>query len=405
MLKRNNLLVASAAVVATSLVSLPAQAGVKLKDEKSGIVVDLGGRLQVQTLFNDDDFIQNNDTEFKVRRARFRLGIAPHPWWKMFLQTDFSNEAGTGSGGDVRLIDANITFKPHNLSQIVGGLHMAPVARQNLTSSGGLMAIDRPGITNYVLTWGLNGRARFNNSTLPGTNSGSVGDVAVRDLGLTLFGSGSASDTLHYKYYLGVADGSTKRQGDDNRFSVRAQLNYGDAEPGYFGLSTYLGKKQTIGVGIGYDTQDSIAAQGGTGGADVDYTFITIDAFADWPVGPGFVTAEAAYSTLDLNDATNPLVATPGEPSTDVNADQSQGDGLYVQAGYLINNWQPWIGYEQWDADAANNAGDWDGFRVGVSYFFKGHNANVKLGYEKISNDTPGEVDIDTILLGAYITY
>ncbi|MGI9321517.1 MAG: hypothetical protein ACR2O5_08910 [Thiogranum sp.] len=378
------------------------QAGVKIKDEKSGTVVDLGGRLQYLTLFNDGSF--DNDVEYKVRRARIRLGITPHPWWKMFLQTEFSNDS-VNSGGDVRLIDAFITFKPRDWFQLVGGERMAPASRQNLTSSGALMTVDRPGSNNYTLTWGLRGQTQFNNSAISGTRGGSVGDVSVRDLGVTLFGSTSTSDKLHFKYYAGASDGSTARTSDEERFTLRAQVNYGDAEPGYFGLSTYLGKKQTLAFGAAYDTQSDFAADSVTG-ESVDYEYWTVDAFAEQPIGPGTVTFEAAYSDLDLDDTQNPLGNSIGDPlSGGVNADQTQGNGYYAQAGYYINKWQPWFLYEDWDADGNNDAGDWSAYRVGLSYFFAGHNANVKVGYENTDNKTPGQNDIQTFVLGAYITF
>jgi hypothetical protein len=383
--------------------SASVQAGVKIKDEKSGTVVDLGGRLQYLTLFNDSSF--DNDVEYKVRRARIRLGITPHPWWKMFLQTEFSNDS-VNSGGDVRLIDAFITFKPRDWFQLIGGERMAPASRENLTSSGALMTIDRPGSNNYTLTWGLRGQTQFNNSAISGTRGGSVGDVSVRDLGVTLFGSTSTSDKLHFKYYAGASDGSTARTGDDDeRFTVRAQVNYGDAEPGYFGLSTYLGKKQTLAFGAAYDTQSDFAADSVTG-ESVDYKYWTVDAFAEQPIGPGTVTFEAAYSDLDLDDTQNPLGNSIGDPlSGAVNADQTQGSGYYAQAGYYIDKWQPWALYEDWDSDGNNDAGDWSAYRVGLSYFFAGHNANVKVGYENTDNKTPGSNDIQTFVLGAYITF
>ncbi len=88
---------------------------------------------------------------------------------------------------------------------------------------------------------------------------------------------------------------------------------------------------------------------------------------------------------------------------------QSQGDGWYAQVGYYINKWQPWFGYEKWDADASNDKGDFDAYRVGLTYYFAGHNANIKIGYEHFEADEEftgmTEDTIDTILVGAYMTY
>ncbi|MDH4031122.1 MAG: hypothetical protein OEU49_09765, partial [Chromatiales bacterium] len=173
-----------------------------------------------------------------------------------------------------------------------------------------------------------------------------------------------------------------------------AQMNFFDAEPGYFNNSTYLGTKKTIGIGASYDMQDEV--QNATGGGLADYEYWSVDAFMDWPLGAGAITAEAAFSDLDLDDAT-------------AAATQSQGDGWYFQAGYYINQWQPWFEYEEWDGDADSDLGDYDSFRIGVSYFLKGHNANIKLGYESFSPDQnftgTNEDEIETIVLGLYTTY
>lgn len=397
--------VVAAAVLAMGIMNAPsANAGAKIEisDDSS---FDLGFRVQALYLNNDSDRT-NNENEFKVRRARFRLKGDVTKYFTGFLQTEFSDD-DVNSGGDARLIDAWVMAKAHELVNLVGGMHMAPSARMVMTGSGGLMAIDRPGITNYNLTWGGNGREAFNNGTLGGTKNGLGGDVQVRDLGFSLFGTTSFTDTLHFKYQLGVFEGQdpATRVSDDERWSGRVQLNMFDAESGMFNSSTYLGTKKTIGFGAGYDTQSDVAVDS-TNGQLIDYTFYTFDVFAELPnIGPGTLTAEAAYNDLDLDDAGILVSEKSGAVLSGIPAIQSQGSGFYAEAGYYINQWQPWVMYEMWDADGAGDAGDWDAFRFGVSYFIKGHNANIKAGYEMVKNDTPGEPDIDTFVLGFYLTY
>ena len=124
------------------------------------------------------------------------------------------------------------------------------------------------------------------------------------------------------------------------------------------------------------------------------------------PVGPGAVSVEAAYNKLDLDDATQ-----MGVPSGTQNALQTQGDGWYAQAGYYFENLklQPWVGYEKWESDAADGAGGWDGWRAGLTYFFHGHNDNIKAGYESVKTEQPiagsTEDTINTFIIGFYITY
>jgi hypothetical protein len=379
-----------------------AQAGAKIEISDDANF-DLGFRVQTLYLNNDADRTSNED-EFKVRRARFRLKGNVTKYFTGFLQTDFRND-DTSSGGDVRVIDSWVMVKPHKWFNVISGQHMAAVTRQGMTSSGGLMAIDRPGINNYMLSWGSSGRSAFNNSTLAGTKSGLAGDVNVRDLGVSLFGSGSFTDTIHLKYYTGIYEGSVDRVSDPERYSVRVQLNFFDPEAGLFNSSTYLGKKKTVSIGVGYDGQSDVAVDSVTGN-NVDYGFFTVDSFVDYPVGAGTITAEAAYNNLDLDDGANPLGSAVGSALDGaVSAKESQGDGFYIQTGYYINGWQPWVMYEQWNSDGVNDAGNWDAFRVGLNYYVKGHNANIKVGYEEVSNDTPGQNDIDTFVVGLYITY
>jgi hypothetical protein len=375
-----------------------AGAELKIDDESS---INLGYRVQAFTIFTDRDLDGDgsfdDDTDFRVRRARFRLAGKINQYVSAFIQTDATDDLG-GAGSDMRVIDSWVNLKYNNWAQVFAGQHMAPSSRQATTSSGALLAIDRPGNNTKNLTWGARSLSRFSTTTYADSNDSALsGDNAVRDVGMTFFGTGSFNDTTHLKYYLGAYDGVQRSSSDDDnlRWTARAQLNLFDAEPGYFNSATYLGKKKTVGFGISYDMQDEV--QDATGGGTGDYEYYSIDAFADWPVGPGYLTAEAAYSDLDLDDAT-------------AQASQSQGNGWYVQTGYYINQWQPWIEYETWDGDASgSDLGDYDSFRIGISYFFKGHNANVKLGYESFKPDEDfsgtNEDSIDTIVLGFFTTY
>jgi hypothetical protein len=92
----------------------------------------------------------------------------------------------------------------------------------------------------------------------------------------------------------------------------------------------------------------------------------------------------------------------------------TEGKGYYLQSGYYFPDWkvQPWAGYEEWFA--TNQLGRWHAFRVGLTYFFKGQNANVKLGYERIDTsqdigdsqtDNSGKDSINSVVLGLYLTF
>jgi hypothetical protein len=401
-----------------ALLALPmaSLAGVTLKIAED-VDIDLGFRVQTQF-----DSVDHSDTtgggskeQFRVRRARIRLGGNVTEYVKFFLQTEASGDNGVGI--DMRVIDAMVNLHYKNYVNLIMGEWMAPAGRQQLTSSGGLMAIDRPGLVNYNLTWGGRYKASFTNITYSQTDMGFLAssEDPVRDEGVTLFGAYDFTDMYHIKYYAGVYDGIQEADSDKERFTLRAQFNLFDPEPGYFNLGTYLGKKKTVGVAFSYDFQDNVF-EGISDPSDPlprarDYRWWEIDLFADYPIGPGSATVEAAYQDLDLDDAISTNTST-------INPRQTQGDGWYVQAGYYITDWklQPWFMYEAWDSDARNSVGDFDTWRVGLSYFFKGHNANVKVGFEQFKADrnfttsaaggaNTGDDTINTFLIGFYVTY
>jgi hypothetical protein len=398
-------------------------AGAKLKigDDTS---IDFGFRVQSQFIATNDNSGGDGESEesFQVRRARLRLGGSVTEYVKFFIQTDVGSGSG-GVGRDMRVIDAMVNLHYGNKINLIMGEWMAPAGRQITTSSGGLMAIDRPNITNYNLTWGLNGKVGFNTGPNFAQGDLSLGnDVAVRDNGATLFSSLSFSDTVHGKFYLGAYDGLDNTK-DELRVTARAQVNFFDPEPGYFNLSTYLGKKKTVGIGASWDYQSDFAEDTSKGW--VDYNWFEADAFVDYPVGPGALTAEVGYIYLDLDDAKSLITgssttltapAAPGDPiistttPTTQNAKETQGNGLYGQIGYYLEDYkvQPWAGIDYWDSDGSNDIGSFASYRIGLTYFFKGHNANVKIGYERFEAEekVAGQHDdIDTFVTGFYVTF
>jgi hypothetical protein len=121
------------------------------------------------------------------------------------------------------------------------------------------------------------------------------------------------------------------------------------------------------------------------------------------------VSVEAGYSNLDLEGSTSLQDSDSGPPK---NAKETEGQGFYVQTGYYLKNlnFQPWALYESWYSDASDDVGSWSAWRVGLSYFFKGHNANVKVGFEQFRSaenigDTSDNKNIESFLVGFYVSY
>jgi hypothetical protein len=286
-------------VLVLAVMALPpgAAAGyeVKISDNTK---VDLGFSLQTLGRLTDFRNPNSNDADSGVdlflRRGLLRAGGEAGDYVKFFLQSEAS--AATDDNPSVRISDANVNLHYRDVAQLIMGLQKPPSYRSILTSDDALLAIDRPGITGYNLTWGLRGLVEFDTATLKNTNSGIHGPYQDRDLGATFFGTYSFSDMLHFKYYGGIYKGIQKDGGSDKpRLTARLQLNLFDPEPDYDNLGTYLGTKKTIAIGYSNDNQHVVVTNL-KNDSGVDYQSLNeFDLFADWPAGPGSVTFEASY--------------------------------------------------------------------------------------------------------------
>lgn len=388
-------------------------AGVEVKIDQD-YNFELGFRLQTQFISSTNikaNASENHEEKFELRRARIWVEGDVTKWFKFFIQ--MGNNIGPGTDNDtddILLIDGFINLHLHDLAQIIMGENMVPAGREHLTTSAAMLAIDRPGITGYNLTWGLNGGAIFNTASFEDGNLDLEGEANIRDIGVTLFGSTSLNEFFHAKYYVGAYNGIQFRNNgeDKERVAARLQLNLFDPEPGYYNHSTYLGERKTIAIGASIDHQQRIARDTLTDD-NVNYLWYSVDTFADIPLGPGGVSVEAGYSNLDLEGSTSLQDSDSGPPK---NAKETEGQGFYVQTGYYLKNlnFQPWALYESWYSDASDDVGSWSAWRVGLSYFFKGHNANVKVGFEQFRSaenigDTSDNKNIESFLVGFYVSY
>lgn len=287
-------------VLILMMMELPrgAAAGVEL-NISDNTKVDLGFSLQTLGRLTDFRNPNSNDADsgfdFFLRRGLLRAGGEAGDYIRFFLQSEA--EAATDNDPGVRISDATVNLHYREVAQLIMGLQKPPSYRSILTSDDALMAIDRPGITGYNLTWGLRGWVEFDTAALRNTNSGIHGPYQDRDLGATFFGTYSFSDMLHFKYYAGIYRGIQKGSdsSDNPRLTARLQMNLFDPEPNYDNLGTYLGTKKTIAIGYSNDTQHNVVTNLKNGNG-VDYTsFNEFDIFVDWPAGPGSVTFEGSY--------------------------------------------------------------------------------------------------------------
>ncbi|MBU0740828.1 OprO/OprP family phosphate-selective porin [bacterium] len=398
-------------VFALSAVAASAARGGARLEFGDGSLIDLGFRLQFMVVQSQDDLDGDgafeNVQDFVLRRGRFRLSGLVNEKLSCFLQTAI-NGATDEVGPTMRMTDARIEYATHPGARFFLGLHKAPTSRQELTSAAARLAIDRPGLAGKCLNRGADVLTVFANATYEPGGSGLRGEEGARDMGVTLFGTGALAADVHLKYYLGVYDGIQAAGADAERYAGRVQLNFGDAEEAFSVSSYYLGGKNTVGLGLSYDTQQSVAAD--AGGGTVDYAMLAADVFLEKPLGGGTLTVEGGYTALDFGGAVR-LVTPAAAPAPAVTLDlrRSQGGGFYAQASYLLGgSWQPWVEYESWTSDAADGTGGYTSLRLGLSYFAQGHNANLKLGVERFTPEIPFsavEDGLTSAVCGVFLAY
>ncbi|MFO7595984.1 MAG: porin [Desulfocurvibacter africanus] len=395
-------------IVLLALVPAGAWAGAKIPidDEAS---IEIGYLLQTQYRYANLDLdtgTEDGNHDFILRRGRLRLAATLTEDIGLFLQTEAT--AGMNGGPTVRLIDAFGTLRLAEPAVLYAGEHMAPAGREITTNPAALLAIDRPAITNYNLTWGLGARPQFNTADYPDGDLGLEGRTNVRDIGATLFGALSAHEELHFKYYAGFYEGVDAAPEDSAspRFTARLQANLFDPEPDYYNLGTYLGEKRTVALGTSVDLQNDIARDEDTG-RNVDYRWWELDLFVEHALGPGSVTMEWIYQLLELDGARALLEA----ENITRDARRTEGQGFATQVGYYLEQYklQPWAGYELWDTRAPGDAGGFRAARAGLNYYIRGQNAKLYAGYEHFrAEQNIGGSDEDTlhtVLLGLSLYY
>jgi hypothetical protein len=295
-MKRNGL----TGLLILTVLAIATGAGAELKYQL-GDETELNLGFSLQTLARLTDFRNPNSNDadegldFLLRRGRVRLGGHYTDYVKFFLQADGS--VATDNDASVRVSDANLNLHYKEMAQLIMGLQKPPSYRSILTSDDALMMIDRPGITNYNLTWGLRGGVEFNTIALKNTNSGIHGPYQDRDVGATFFGTYSFTPYLHLKYYAGLYEGVQKDPENDDhlRSTVRIQMNLFDPEPEYENRGTYLGSKKTVAIAWSCDRQTDVTTDTLKGNGVSYFSCNEMDLFVEYPAGPGSVTFEGSY--------------------------------------------------------------------------------------------------------------
>ncbi len=332
------ILASAACLWLTSASIAAAQALIKVNED---VNFKLGVLGQFQADWLHDNATDATAANLFVRRVRLLFGGQVAKNVTFFIETDAPNLGKTLATGknitpSVIVQDAYGEFKASDAFMLDAGLMFVPFSRNSIQTAASLLPIDYGAFTF--------------------TQSAPEQSATGRDAGFQARGY-FLENRLEYR--VGAFQGQRNPASSNAlRFAGRVQYNALDPETGFFYTGTYLGKKKILAVGAAFDTQSH-------------YHAYDAGVFADYPLGPGAVTAQFAVDHFD-GDVTLPSL-------------RKQND-LLLEAGYLIRSLKLTPVLQVSHRDVVDvTAGDETRTSIGANYWWAGHNANVKAAYTNIN--------------------
>ncbi|GMT42783.1 MAG: outer membrane channel protein [bacterium] len=299
-----------------------------------------------------NDSTIGRDYQFDFRRARIIMAGQVNKFMSFMAQTDIGNGTGQAASGAVEWRDAVVTLNFSKAAKVSFGLFKLQFTRSRNGSGFGQMALDRPLPESM--------------STATSSVDGSIG--GKRDQQIVLWGNKNK-----FQYRVGIGDGETTIGGKTDTFRLTGRVHYAfwDKEQGLGYKETYLGKKNILTIGAGFDSQADVNTD--NSGNATGNTAVTLDVTYEKPLANGNVVNAnfAYYSRDDGNDAST-----------------SKGSGLHLTAGYKMGQWFPYLRYATWDAKPANS--DETRINLGTNYLIKGHHAKIVFDLESIDYEVDG---------------
>ncbi len=306
--------------------------------------VDIRALLQPWIVFDNNPTSQTDlATDFYMRRTRIMLGGQVSKWVSFFLETDQPNwgRGGNWAIGDgtneIFIQDAYVTLDFHEAFKVDVGMLLIPFIHQSRQGATSLHTLDyHAALIKY-----------------PAGSHKVWRDNGVEFRGLVF--------DKKLSYHLAVTNGvgGVNDFDDVPRFSGRIAYNAFDAEDAFFLGGTYFGKKKVLSFGFAFDTQPDAFNDRNT------YYAFGADVFFDIPFGKqDRLSGQAAYVYYGHDD--NP----------------DKGQGLLFDIGYAFGPFEPLLALDWW---RPNNADEFKaqllGIHAGFNWWFKEHNANVKLDF------------------------
>lgn len=357
---------AIAAAVMLPAASVYAGGTITFGEDKS-VSVGLGMRGSFSSVENGAPNGTSRSNDFSLDSARIYLSGSLNKYIKGMLNTEKSI-ANQG----FQAIDANVQIAVTPGLTIWAGRFLSPSDRANMAGP----------------YYSLGGGYWSGIASRYGYNGGYIGrDDGVAVVGSVLDGKlsyavGAFEGNTAFKIAPSPASSVTSnRKGSDGlMYAGRLQVDFWDAEPGYYGTGNYLGTKDILAIGIAGRAQKNGAYSSTLTG---DYQSYSIDFLLEKKgVGPGALSLEAAAYDYDTSDVFL----------------SEQGGAYSAGLGYIFDQkvgwgqFQPFVRYQKFTPD--NNV-DTRQYDLGVNYIIDGYNAQVGAVYS--NKKITGSSDVDSV--------
>lgn len=273
----------SALALSAALLSSP----LSVSAQESPVSVGAGVRASFTNL--DIDGASEDIDDFELNSARIYIGGKATEQISLMFNTEYSTVDET-----VRVIDAVAKFEFSKEFNIWAGRFLPPSDRANMYG---------PFYANNFVPF------------VDGVASGYPSETTGRQDGIMYWGQIGIA-----KISAGLFDAPLTKGDSDVIYAARAQLDFWDAEDGYYLNGTYYGDKDLLALGVATQT------------ASGDNAF-TVDFLLEKKLpNAGVVSVEAEYAKYDgLGGYPSPVSTTLG---TSVGVNES--DGFYVLGAYLF---------------------------------------------------------------------
>ncbi len=361
-------LLATAVSAALLLPAMSAQAGgtISFGEDKS-VSVGFGMRGGYSSV-EDAAANGSRSNDFTLDSARLYLSGSFNKYIKGMLNTEKSN------GESWEIIDANVQLQMTPEIAIWAGRFLSPSDRANMAGP----------------YYSMGGGYWSNIASRYGWNGGIIG----RDEGVAIVGS-AMDNKIGYSFgafegqnifrFSGVnaqsqSSAAAKALNADDKlmYAGRVQVDFWDAEPGYYGTGNYFGAADILAVGIaGRQKSDGAISLTKAG----DYSSYSVDFLLEKKdVGPGTASLEAAYYDYDTDDVFL----------------SEQGNAYSAGAAYLFNEavgwgkFMPFVRYQTFQPDTNI---DVKKYEVGTNYVIAPYNALITAVYSDTKTDGASNVN------------